>query len=398
MFPSLPDDPEALFQTVAQSLVQAGEFHRLFDLRLIQERLRLGLPLDRRTPIDDVEEPLRSQLETGYLAACREVGELLLEAGRLREAWMYLRPAGDKLALRQRLAKVVIDDERADELIELALYEAVDPERGYAWLLGRNGTCNAITTLDGLNQQLGLADLKSCAAVLVRHVYRELHGNLRGHLARLQSQSPSPQSPPPSPQPQLSVTQLIDRHPELLADGNYHLDVSHLASTMRYARLLTEPSLVAKALELADYGARLPKDLQYPGEPPFEDQFATHRLLLQATLGQNADEALAYFARRAAASAVREDQPNDAPTPSAADATTAIETYLILLTRTGRHAEALAAYGELVETDRELSPHAPTMLELATASGDWDAYEKNCHARNDLIAYAAGLAARAAQK
>src|SRR5690606_34268189 len=94
---ALADDPERVFQHVAQSLAAAGEFHRLFDLRLIQERRRLGLPLDRRTPIDDVEEPLRSQLEAGYLDACREVGELLLEAGRLREAWMYLRPAGDKL-------------------------------------------------------------------------------------------------------------------------------------------------------------------------------------------------------------------------------------------------------------------------------------------------------------
>ena len=65
----LANDPDRLFQRVAQSLVEAGQFHRLFDLRLIQERRRLGLPLDRRTPIDDVEEPLRSELEAGYLAA-----------------------------------------------------------------------------------------------------------------------------------------------------------------------------------------------------------------------------------------------------------------------------------------------------------------------------------------
>jgi hypothetical protein len=376
---SLADDPERLFQQVAQTLVERGEFHRLFDLRLIQERRRLGLPLDRRTPIDDVEEPLRSQLETGYLAACREVGELLLEAGRLREAWMYLRPAGDKLSLRQRLAKVVLDDDRADELIELALFEAVDPERGYAWLLGRNGTCNAITTLDGMSTQLGLADLKSCAAVLVRHVYRELHGNLRGHLHRLKSEAPT----------DLSVVELIDQHPELLADGSYHLDVSHLASTMRYARLLTERSLVEKSLEMAEYGSRLPKDLQYAGEVPFEEQFPTHRLLLDATLGRHVDDALSYFSGRASASAAG---PDDATAPQS---TTAVETYLILLQRTGRHADALAAFAELVPQGRELSPHAPTLLELAAASGDWDRYEAICREREDLIGYAAGVVARA---
>jgi hypothetical protein len=356
MIPDLPDNPDELFRDVAQRLVAAGEFHRLFDLRLIQERRRLGLPLDRRTPIDDVEEPLRSQLETGYLAACREVGELLLEAGRLREAWMYLRPAGDKLALRQQLAKVVLDDDRADELIELALFETVDPERGYAWLLGRNGTCNAITTLDGISPQLGLADLKACAAVLVRHVYRELHGNLRGHLNRIKGEAPA----------NLGVLELIDQHPELLAGGSYHLDVSHLASTMRYARLLTEPSLVTKALEMAEYGSRLPKDLQYAGEAPFEDQFPTHRLLLEATLGRNVDQAVEYFHGRASASAAPNEQ----------DSTTAVETYLILLTRAGRRADALAAYAELVDKGRELSPHAPTLLELAIASGDWELYDR----------------------
>jgi hypothetical protein len=364
--------PEALFQRVAQSLVEAGQFHRLFDLRLIQERRRLGLPMDRRTPIDDVEEPLRSELEAGYLAACREVGELLLEAGRLREAWMYLRPAGDKWSLRNRLAQVVLDENRADELIELALFEGVDPERGYAWLLGRNGTCNAITTLDGMSQQLSLADLKACAAVLVRHVYRELSGNLRGHLTRLKGSAPN----------NLSIIELIDQHPELLAGGNYHLDVSHLGSTVRYARLLTEPSLVTKALEMAEYGSRLPADLQYSGEPPFEDQFATHRRLFQATLGRDVDEALEYFAKRA-----REECEDPR-------STTAIETYLILLNRVGRAHEALAAYAELVPSERELSIHAPTLLELAGSSRSWELYDQICRQREDLLGFAAGVLAR----
>jgi len=371
---SLADDPEQLFQRAAQSLVEAGEFHRLFDLRLIQERRRLGLPLDRRTPIDDVEEPLRSQVEAGYLAACREVGEMLLEAGRLREAWMYLRPAGDKFAVRQRLAQVVLDDERADELIELALFEAVDPERGYAWLLGRNGTCNAITTLDGMSQQLGVEDLKACAGVLVRHVYRELAGNLRGHLTKLKGSAPS----------NLSVIELIDQHPELLAGGNYHLDVSHLGSTVRYARLLTEPSLVTKALEMAEYGSRLPAELQYPGDAPFEDLFPAHRLLFRATLGREVDEALNYFADKARAAG---DDPRGAG---------AVETYLILLARTGRADEALRAYAELVPTERELSVHAPTLLELAQASGEWELYEQICRDRNDVLGFAAGVLARGA--
>ena len=37
---NLADDPREMFQEVAQALVAAGELHRLFDLRLLQERGR----------------------------------------------------------------------------------------------------------------------------------------------------------------------------------------------------------------------------------------------------------------------------------------------------------------------------------------------------------------------
>ena len=296
---ALADDPERLFNTLAERLAAAGELHRLFDLRLLEQRRRLGLPLDRRTPIDEVEEPLRSQLEAAYLAACREVGELFL-AGRPAARSVDVPPprgrqarrcAGSWPASRPTTA-------RADELIELALYEGVDPERGYAWLLGRQGTCNAITTLDGLEPQLRPADLKACAAVLVRHVYEELRGNLAGHLHRLAAESTGAVVTLAANLSvrELSVRELTQQHPELQARGDYHLDASHLASTMRYARLLTDPALVTKALEMAEYGTRLPAELQYPGESPFEDLYSAHRLYFQATLGREVDAALDLFA------------------------------------------------------------------------------------------------------
>ncbi len=371
---ALAAEPDRLLDEAAKSLVAAGELHRLFDLRLMQERRRLGLALDRRTPIDEIEEPLRSELEAAYLAACREVGALFLEAGRLREAWTYLRPAGDKLALRERMACMRPADDEVDALIELALFEAVDPERGYAWLLGRRGTCNAITTLDGMAPQLSVAELRSCAAVLVRHVYQELQGNLRGHLHRLGGESPA----------SISVGDLIAQHPELQSHGDYHLDASHLASTMRYARLLTDRALTAKALELAEYGSRLPADLQYPGEPPFEELYHANRLYLKAMLGHDVDAAVEYFAVRAIAA-------GDGVQPEAA----AVEAYLNLLVHAGRTADALRAYGELVPAGSELSRLAPTLLSLAELSSDWDRYDAICRERGDVVGFAAGLLRRA---
>lgn len=385
---SLANDPERLFDVVARRLAAAGDLHKLFDLRLLEHRRALGLALDRRTPIDEVDEPLRSQLETAYLAACREVGELFLQTGRLREAWMYFRPAGDKQALRQRLARITPDDDRPEhlnELIELALYEGVDPQRGYAWLLGRQGTCSAITTLDGIAEQLSTADLHSCAAVLVRHVYRELQGNLAGHLHRLKGGEPAANH---------TVLELITQHPELQASGDYHIDASHLASTMRYARLLTEPALVTRALEMAEYGIHLPEELQYPGDPPFEELFASHRKLFQATLGHDADAAVEFFADRARGEHAASQDASAESAHSGMAATTAIETYLVMLARTGRAAEALDAYGELVPKGAELSRHAPTLLELAGQSGDWERYAAICRDRNDVLGFTAGLLAK----
>lgn len=374
----LADDRQKLFDRAAHELAARGQWHQLFDLRLMQTRRELGLPLEFRGSIDDVDVDLRDPLEQGYVTACREVGQLLLDAGRVREAWMYLRPAGDKEAARQYLERVVPDDDNAEELIELSLYEGIDPARGFAWLLGRNGTCNSITALDGLLGQLESESANSCAAVLLRHVYSELRGNLRGHLHRLEGEAPS----------DLSIVELIDQYPALMADGSYHLDASHLASTVRFARSLTEPGMLRQALELCSYGSRLSKELQYPGEPPFEDVYQSHRLLFQALLGEQVEEAIAYFRQQADDAAKN----SDAPDYLGAAADAPLETLLELLSRCGRPTDALEAFAELAPTDRDLSRRAPSLLDLAQQSGAWDRYFEICRDRDDLLGFAAGKA------
>lgn len=365
---SLSHDAPQMFHQAAQQLVEANRFHQLFDLRLMQRRHELGVPLGQETPLDEMEEPLRLRLEEAYLDACREVGQLLLEAGRSRDAWTYLRPAGDKASMRRWLERAVPDEESADQLIALALHEGVDPERGFAWLLAQRGTCNAITELEGVCGSLPVKDQAACATVLVRHLYDELLGNLRGHLERLE----------PNASREGSISELLARHPKLLDEGGYHIDTSHLATTVRFARLLTEPNLVRKSIELADYGSRLAKDLQYPDSPPFEDTYPAHLLLFHATLGEGTDEALEYFREQAQTVEAEEY------------GTSAIETYLILLQRLGRFVQALDEYSELVPTDCPLSPYAPTLLRLAESCGRWDRYLEICQQRDDVVGFAAG--------
>ena len=369
---ALADDADRLFQLAARKLVESGQPERLFDLRLMQRRYELGLSLSPDAVLDDLEEPVRSRLEEAYLDACREVGQLLLESDRPREAWRYLRPTGDRQGLQRWLERAVPDDQQADELIELALYEGLDPERGYAWLLARRGTCNAVTELEAMRDGLSVAHQAACAAVLVRHMHAELLDNLRGHLQRLDRSLSSDDS----------IEKLLSTNPDLLGEDAFHIDTSHLATTVRFARLLTQPVLLRQAIELAKYGSRLAADLQYPDEAPFEDLYRTHLLLFRATLGSEVEPALEYFGRRAHEST--EEGQNAA----------AVEAYLVLLNRTGRARQALEEYATLVPADTLLSPYAPTLLHLAQVSNEWQRYFEICQQRNDLVGFAAGQLTR----
>jgi hypothetical protein len=365
---------DKLLEALARELAAAGRWHDLFQARLVQQRVRLGLSADSSAALDEVAEPLRSQLEDAYTDACREVGELLLAAGQFREAWYYLRPAGEKALVQRALAKVLPDDEQVEKLIELALYEGVDVVRGYGWLLGRYGTCNAITTLEGLGAQLPPHDLRACAAALVRHLHHELLNNVAGHIERVESHRPAA----------TSLDGLFPGREWLFQHEAAHVDASHLSAGVRFARVLEDRQVVRLALELAEYGRRLHSSLQYPGEPPFADHYVSHALLFAATLGERIDEAVKYFAAQAEAT-----KPDE-------DGTAAIETLLVLLTRVGRPGEALAAYRQQVPADVQLSAFAPRLLDLARQSGDWELYAQIMRERNDPVGFALGELGRAA--
>ena len=365
---SLAGDADRLFTELGGQLAKAGKFHELFDARLAQSRLRLGLPVDRTAGLDDLPEPLRSNLEEAYLSACREVGQLLVEAGRFREAWMYLRPAGDKQPIREALEKTVPNEESIEELIHIALHEGVAVERGLGWMLGHYGTCNSITTFEGLAGAMTLEDQRACATVLVRHLSDEVTKNVIAHVERQEGKLP----------PEQSLGDIISTRAWLFENGNYHTDTSHLASVVRFARLAEASDTLELAVDLAEYGRRLSAHLQYPGDPPFTDLYASHRLLFLATLGRQVDEAIDYFRRQAE------------ETPVAEHGTGAIETYLIVLCRADRYQDAIDAYAELVPNDGSLSPYAPTLWHLAEQSGDWERYFSVTRERDDPVGFALG--------
>ena len=92
-----------------------------------------------------------------------------------------------------------------------------------------------------------------------------------------------------------SIAELVDGRDWLFADDSYHVDISHLASVVRMSILVTDPAMIAKAVDLTEYGRRLSPRLQFDGPPPFERIFDDHRIYLAALIGRDVETAIAHF-------------------------------------------------------------------------------------------------------
>jgi hypothetical protein len=363
---------QAVFDRLSAELKEQKKLHELFDVLLMRARHGLGLPVTLSTPIDDLEEPVRTQLEDAYLAGCREVGSLLLDEGRLREAWMYLRPVGDKKLVAAALAKIEPGDDNLQDLIEIGLHEGVAPALGYGLVLKHYGTCNAITTFEGAVLARPKADQQLCAALLLKHLHAELTANVRADIARQAGSEPK----------ETSLHDLVVERDWLFAENNYHTDTTHLAATVRFARVLEDPALVALAYDLTEYGRRLSSQFQFAGEEPFAEVYPAHGLFFAAQLGRQVDEALAYFRKRAEEVDIYEQGAG------------AAEVYVALLARLKRYDEAIAASIQFLPPGTRTSGFAPNLLELSRLAGNYGPLMEVCRERGDLVSFAAGLLAK----
>ena len=362
---------DAVLERLAGLFREQRRYHELFDTRLMQSRHRLGLPVILATSLEDLPEPERTAVEEAYLTACREVGWLLWDDGKFREAWLYLRPLGENATVAAALGKVEPDEANVGELIQLALHEGVAPTRGLEWILQHYGTCNAVTAFDSEMGRFRRTQQQDGAALMIRHVHAELLTNVRSDVARRKPDDGSVAAP--------TLTALVAGHPEIFDENNYHVDTSHLSATVRFARIVEDPDVLELAWELTEYGRRLGATFQFAGDEPFVDVYPSHGLFFAAQLGRQIDEAIAYFRQKA----------EEAPAEEVG--TAAAETYLVLLTRLKRYDEAFAAYKKLIPAGVRTSGFAPTMLELARLAGDFDGLMQFCRERDDLLGFAAGL-------
>jgi hypothetical protein len=359
---------EAVLQRLAEHLRQQGKYPELFEARKMQIRQRLGLPVDYRDT-GELDEETGRRLEDGLLDACREVGMALLATGRVREGWLYMRPVGDRAAVARALADIEVDHDNVESVIEVAFHEGVDVELGYRLVLKHLGTCQAITALESSGQHLNRADQRRAAALLVAHLHAELSGNLRAEIARHEAARP----------PEATLAGLVADRDWLFGEYSYHIDTTHLASTVRAARILRDETSLRLAADLTEYGRCLHESFQFAGEEPFVDFYPSHRLLYRASLGEQVDEALAYFRNKAETTDVQQH------------GTLAQEVYVELLARLGRYPEAIEAAIALQRTGVPWLGFAPTLLELSKQAGDYRPMQAYCQQQDDILGYATAL-------
>ncbi|MFV0442520.1 MAG: hypothetical protein ACK5Q5_03010 [Planctomycetaceae bacterium] len=363
----------ALDELIA-SLRREQRWHKLFDARMLRRKAELGLPVSRPAALQDVPQDRRKEVEEAYVEAAREVGREFLTAGDIPSAWMYLQVIREPDLVRDAIEALSIPshpDESSEQVMRIALFEGVHPTKGLQMMLKLHGPCSSITSLDQALGNLPQEARQECAGLMVRELYGDLKDSLEREVQQKLAMLP----------PGLSLRELIAGRDWLFEGGNYHIDVSHLNSVVRFARSVENPDDLKLALELAEYGTRLDPLLQYGGDPPFDDFYPAHLQFFKVLLDQDRDEALKFFRDKL------EQEPDERDKPLLA--------YVLvdLLVRVGRSDEAVdlaAQYLTRLSDDVTLS-----FFDLCVESGRFATLREIMQTNEDPVGYAAALVSAA---
>lgn len=363
--------PAAAIDRLIETLRETKNYHKLFDALLMKQKFEWGLSVTRPTTFEEVPDEKRPEFEEYYVTCAREVGNLLIEDGQLAQAWVYFRTIQENDPIRhalEELGEEVQDDQNYDQLLNMALYEGAHPLLGIRWLLESHGTCNTITSLDQMMGQLQPADRRDAAALMVDHLYEELKTSLVYNIKQSEPELDEDQS----------IHDLIDGRDGLFEGGNYHIDVSHLNAVVRFARFLDgDDAQLAKAIELAEYGSKLDKQLQYGGDPPFNDFYPSHVHYLNVLAEQKVDEAFAYFQQQL-------DNEPDAP-----DKQLIAYVMVDMLTRIGRLEQAVDLAKEYLADVED--PNGFSFADLCRKAGKADVLQETARQHDDPLRFVFGL-------
>ena len=264
------------------------DFFRLFEILKLRCRHKLGLPIIPDRSTDCLSPQQQKELDEGLLDACQTVGTLFFREGNLEHGWAYLHPVGNRKLNESLVREIKIDEQNIDLLIEISLNQGAAPAYGYELTLAHHGTCNSVTAFGVHSPHLDRETRAKMASLLLRHVYDEVLQGVRQDIATKQQSARS----------DANLRDLLTEHHWLVDQQTHHLDATHLSSLMTIARLTTSAADHEIALQLAEYGAGFPQDLQYESSPPLDDTYPDHQLFFNALLGNNVDAAVSHFKQK----------------------------------------------------------------------------------------------------
>jgi len=289
--------PDAALDTLCTRLRDERDYEGLFYARLLTARHRLGADPVPTGPTSDISEDKQEAYEDAIRTACREVGQLYLGQHNIAGAFHHYRIIGELQPVRQAIANhTPAEEEDMDALIRISLYEGVLPRKGFDWVLERFGICSAITTLGGQQLPLSPEDRRHCIAQIVRHLYDELCDRVAADVERREGKAPEIGE---RPHAKGTLRKLIAGRDWLFGDDCYHIDLSHLSSTVQMSIDLEPGEDMELARELCAYGWNLSPSFRNPGDPPFEEPYRDHDVYLSILLGDNVEAGLAHFRAKA---------------------------------------------------------------------------------------------------
>lgn len=363
--------PAAAIEKLIAELRQADDLNNLFYALLLKKRVELGVSPFPTGPSTELPPHTHEPYEQAIREAGRSVGHEYLKRGDLARAWTFFRMLGEPEPVREALERL---DPGADAdvypLIEIAWQNAVLPKKGFDLVLDRHGVCSAITMVGSsdLNSNAELRDY--CVGRLVRAIHAQLSERLRGDLEA--RGTPEPES--------ATITQMVERHPEVFGEDAYHIDTSHLSSVVQMSTYLPAGPENVLARDLCEYGRRLSPTLQGSHDTPFDEGYADYLAFLNVIAGIDADKNLERFRVKGEREA-------------AEGATYAAQVYVNLLLRADRPKDALAAAKKYLLTEDERNLICPGVTELARRVGDYESIAEAAQARSDAVQFLAGLIA-----
>lgn len=370
---------QSVFDQLENSLRKSKQYKELFEALLMRNRHELGLPLRQIGPATDIPDELVKPHEDAIEKACHVVGKLFLEDGDLVQAWPYLRAIGETEAMKQALDTIEPGTRRKDidRIVEVAMHEAIHPERGLEIVVHHYGICNAITNFEQYQTVLRTPDRDECARVLIRSLHNDLITNVRAEVERRHGESAA----------KGDLSQLIADRPELFEGYAYYVDTSHLWSVIRFSNLLENGPELDMTIAFCDYGKRLADVYHYNSEPPFEDFYNDQELYLRGIRGCSREtpddearqRAATHFTAKGRQAISEENQDY------------AMGALLNLLLRLHAFDEAKALAHDFEKLKHPDAPLTPGLLDICQVAKDYERMESAARDAGDVLSFAAGL-------